>query len=308
MLPKIKKIYDVEPQMKYEKFKLFIYRLSNGFSFLPFQFTLNICNICNRKCKFCPNWGEELRDTWYLRWIRKQPDLMDYDKFADMLKRMGILRHLIITLSFTGRGDPTLHPDLIKFCQLANKYKIPFTITSNGDKMDDDFFEEMGKLKYCKWIRVSLFNVERAKYWLNMQAKHKVNITFINETGYHLDGYDDGFISANNPANEKYSTMPLNFVKENYCRAPFSFNTLNTDGTIVTCITFFEVGNAFNQSFWSILNSKKMRLIRKQALAMEIPEHLADCKNCGNFMRLPKYQAMNKYKKFNRKLKKEHDS
>ena len=67
---------------------------------------------------------------------------------------------------------------------------------------------------------------QKAKYWLEMQEKHKVNIAFINETGYHLEGYEDGYVTANNKGNEKYATMPLNFVEESYCRAPFSFTGL----------------------------------------------------------------------------------
>jgi len=285
-------------QMKYEKFKLFVYHLSNGYTILPFQFTANISNICNRKCKFCPNWGDELQPSHYLTWMKKQPDLMDFNKFEDMLKRMGILRKFIRQFSMTGRGDPGLHPDLLKMCETLNNYKIPYSITSNGDYFDDAFFHELAKFNdYCKWVRVSLFNVEKAKYWLAMQEKHKVNIAFINETGYHLEGYEDGYVTANNKGNEKYATMPLNFVEESYCRAPFSFYSINTDGSIVPCITCFEIGNAFEEPFWKILNSKKARWIRKQALKMEVPKDFADCKNCGYFMSLPKYRAMNKYRK-----------
>jgi MoaA/NifB/PqqE/SkfB family radical SAM enzyme len=223
---------------------------------------------------------------------------MDYDKFADMLKRMGsVMRFFINNISITGRGDPTSHPDLLKFCRIANHYKKPFSITSNGDKMNPEFFHELSKLKHLRFVRVSLFNVEKAKYWLDLQEKNNVRIDFMNETGVKLDGYDDGYISTNNPGTAKYSTMPLNFVTETYCRSPFSFNTLNTDGSVVTCITFFELGNAFEEPFWKIWNGKRMRLIRKQALKMAIPEHLADCRNCGVFMKLPKYQKLNTYKK-----------
>ena len=283
--------------MKYERIKLLIYRLANGFSLLPFQFTINISNICNRKCRFCPNWARELEDSYYLRWFKKQPDLMSYDKFANMLKRMGFLRYFIRSISVTGRGDPTLHPDLLKFCQIINHYKISFTITSNGDKMTPEFFHELSKLKYISYVRVSLFDIDKAKYWLDLQEKNNVKIDFMNETGVKLDGYEDGYIATNNPGTAKYSTMPLNFVKEKYCRAPFSFNTLNTDGTIVTCITFFEVGNVFEEPFWKIWNGKRMRKIRKQALRMAIPVHLADCLNCGYFTKLEKYKVLNHYKK-----------
>jgi len=43
--------------------------------------------------------------------------------------------------------------------------------------------------------------------------------------------------------------IPLNFVEESYCRAPFSFYSINTDGSIVPCITCYEIGNAFEEPF-----------------------------------------------------------
>ena len=285
--------------MKYEKIKLLIYRLSGGFTLLRFCFTVNVTNVCNRHCKFCPNWAPELVDSWYLQWFRKQPDHMDVNKFDDMLKRMGIFRWWIKDIHVTGRGDPTSHPDLLKFCQVIDRYGIDFTITSNGDKMTQQFFAELGKLKHCKYVRVSLFNIEKAKYWLDVQKKNNVRIEFQNETGIKLDGYEDGYISYNNPGTAKYCTVPIGFVKETYCRHPFSFNTLNTDGSIVPCITFVETGNAFRQSFWSVWNGKKMRDVRKLALKMAIPPHLAYCRDCGVFMKEPKYRALNTYKAHN---------
>jgi len=281
--------------MKLERLKLAVYRLANGYSLLPFQFTINISNVCNRKCKFCPNFAPDLQDSFYLDWFRQQPKLMSYDKFADFLKRMGVFRKFIRQLSFTGRGDPGLHPDLLKFCQLANRYKIPCTITTNGDKLTYDIEHELRKLKYFHYVRVSLFDAEKAEYWLRRQQISPIRIEFQNETGKHLEGYEDGYISINNPGTEKYSTMPKDFVTESYCVAPYSFNTLNTDGSLVTCITFFEVGNVFEQSFWKVWNGGKMRRHRNKGLSMSIDPDLADCRNCGYFMRKEKYRKLNKY-------------
>jgi hypothetical protein len=89
--------------------------------------------------------------------------------------------------------------------------------------MTPEFFHELSKLKYISYVRVSLFDIDKAKYWLDLQEKNNVKIDFMNETGVKLDGYEDGYIATNNPGTAKYSTMPLNFVKEKYCRAPFSF-------------------------------------------------------------------------------------
>jgi MoaA/NifB/PqqE/SkfB family radical SAM enzyme len=277
------------------KFKKFIYDHSIGFSILPFQFTINTVNKCNRKCPFCPNHAPGIISDWYQRWWRAQPDFMDYDKFEDFLKRMGILRFFILQLSFTGRGETLLHPDIFKFCRLANKYKIKFYITTNGDKLTQELEYRLSHLPYLHYVRVSLFDPDRAQYWLKRKSDSPIRIEIQNVTNQHLEGIDDGFISINNPGTEQYCTMPKDFMDAPYCTAPFSFNTLNTDGSLVTCITFFEVGNVFEQPFWKIWNGKKMRTIRKQALTMSIPKHLAQCTDCGVFHRFEKYKRMNKY-------------
>jgi MoaA/NifB/PqqE/SkfB family radical SAM enzyme len=275
--------------------KTLIYNLSGGFSFLPFQFTVNISNICNRRCKHCPNMAPELVRDYYQQWWKKQPKLMDYDKFEDFLKRMGIFRKFIRHLSFTGRGDPGLHPDLLKFCQLANRYRIHHTITTNGDFLTQLQEYELSKLRYFQYVRVSLFDYNRADYWRDRITQSRTTIKIHNETGRHIEGFEDGFLSCNNPGTDQYMTMPKSFVKEPRCTAPFHFNTLNTDGSLVTCITFFEIGNVFETPFWKLWNNKKMRTIRKQALKMAIPKHLAFCEDCGFFMRQEKYQKMNSY-------------
>jgi hypothetical protein len=272
-----------------------LYHSLMGFSLMPFQFTINISNICNRRCRFCPNFGADLIDDWYLRWFRKQPRLMDYQKFEDFIKKMGLLRLFIRKISFTGRGETLLHPDILKFCQLAERYRIKFTITTNGDKLTRLLEYELSKLDYLLYVRVSLFDVDKAAWWLGRQAESRIRIEFHNETGKHIDGFEDGFLLCTNKGNEKYATMPKDFVTESYCRTPFSFNTLNTDGSMVACITFKETSNVFNGSFWRAWNGKEMREIRRQALKMEIPPHLCDAKNCGVFMRLEKYQKMNRY-------------
>jgi len=277
------------------RFKLFIYKLANGYSILPMQLTCNITNPCNRRCKFCPNHAPGIIEDDYQRWWKAQPDFMDYKKFDGFLKRMGFFRWFIRQMSFTGRGETLLHPDIVKFVELADKYKIRCHITTNGDRLTKELEYELSKFKYLHFVRVSLFDPERAKYWLQRKKDSPIRIEIQNVTNQHIEGIEDGFISINNPGTEQHCTMPKNFVEEQHCTAPFSFNTLNTNGSLVTCITFYEVGNVFEQPFWKIWNGKKMRWIRKQGLKMEIPENLALCRDCGTFYRYDKYKKKNKY-------------
>ena len=288
-----------------EKIKIFLYRNSFGFSLLPFQFTCNLVNPCNRRCSFCPNHAPEINEEepwgWYQRWWRKQPNYMSAEKFADFLRRMGFWKRFIRQLSFTGRGETLLHKDILKFCDVAEKYRIKFHITTNGDKLTKELEYVLSKYKHLNYVRVSLFEHKRFGYWRSRASVSPIPIRIQNVTQYHIEGLEDGYVSTNNAGTAKYSTLPTGFAKdEKYCVAPFSFNTLNTDGTIVTCIAFRELGNAFGQSWWSIWNGKHMREYRRQALKMAIPKHLAFCEDCGYLMNnsknAEKYWKMNKLK------------
>lgn len=276
--------------------------MSLGYSLLPWQFTTNICNICDMKCRMCPNHAPKLTLTepwgWYQSWWRSQPDMMKYDDFEKFIKRLGLWRFFIRNLSLTGRGETLLHPDLLKFCELLNRYKIRFTITTNGNFLTNELEQELSKFEHLDYVRVSLFNPRKYEHWVQRIQDSPTKIKLQNVTGKHIEGLEDGYISTTNAGTAKYSTMPTGFVEEKHCIAPFSFNTLNTDGSLVTCIAFREVGNVFTDSWWSVWNGKKMRAHRKQALDMNIPPHLAFCRDCGYFMHQSRhkeeYWAMNK--------------
>jgi MoaA/NifB/PqqE/SkfB family radical SAM enzyme len=268
--------------------KYFLYRISGGYSLLPFQFTINIANPCNRKCNFCPNHAPGIIDEYpwgfYQQWWRRQPPYMDVDKFAGFIKRMGVWRRFIRQISFTGRGETLLHKDILKFCEVAERYRIRFHITTNGDRLTKKLEEDLSKFRYLHYVRISLFEPEKYEYWQSRAAVSPVRIKIQNVTNWHIEGLEDGYISTNNAGTAKYSTMPDGFVDERHCVAPFSFNTLNTDGTLVTCIAFVETGNVFYESWWECWNGKRMREHRKKGFCFNIDPQLAFCRDCGYMM------------------------
>ena len=208
---------------------------------------------------------------------------MDFNKFADMLKRMGLLRHWIKQIAITGKGEPLLHPEFLKFCREVNRYKIAFSITTNGDNLFPSLCRELAKLEYLSYVRISVYDYDLKNFWLEKQKTAYIPIWLYNETGRHIDGMVDGFVLYTNPGTEKYCTVPKDFVTAKTCSVPFSFNTLNTDGSLVPCYAFFETGNVFTIPFWKVINSEQMRHFRKKALVMQAPT--SNCKNCGYFLK-----------------------
>ena len=52
---------------------------------------------------------------------------------------------------------------------------------------------------------------------------------------------NDGYVSAN--FGVKHERAIKDFNKTDFCKAPFNFLTLNTDGSVVPCYSYSEIGN-----------------------------------------------------------------
>lgn len=256
--------------------KKFLYSLSGGYTFLPFYMAVNISNCCNRRCRFCPYHSRYLKETEHTRWVNNQPDFLDFDLFAGFLEKLGMYRKLITHIALTGKGEPLLHNKIFRFCHLLNGYKIPFTITTNGDFVTDNSLAFFVSLKYLTGIRVSLYSLQDVNKWLQRRLNYPDKVSLYNQTGRELEGIETGYTVQVEGA-EKYCSMPKDFNKEP-CSAPFSFMTVNTDGSVVPCYSYNEVGN-ISDPFLLVWNGKLMRRFRRDALRMKAEK--SDCRNCG---------------------------
>lgn len=77
---------------------------------------LEITNICNRKCAFCPG-------------TKRHPQMMDVPTFTLLAKK---LRNVTDHLYFHLMGEPLLHPSLGEFLQIASQLGFHVILTTNG--------------------------------------------------------------------------------------------------------------------------------------------------------------------------------
>ena len=77
---------------------------------------VEITNICNRNCSFCPG-------------TKREPHKMSVDKFATVLER---LRDITKHLYFHIMGEPLTHPDLPLLIKMAKEAGFHPMITTNG--------------------------------------------------------------------------------------------------------------------------------------------------------------------------------
>ena len=114
---------------------------------------LEITNICNLDCVFCPKTKREKR-------------FMTVEEFEILSAK---LREYTDYLYFHLMGEPLLHPELEYFLEYAGKLGFKIIITTNGTKLE-----------------------EKGKILLNASALHKVNISlqsFEANEGGKLSGY-----------------------------------------------------------------------------------------------------------------------
>lgn len=99
---------------------------------------LEISNICNLKCAFCPG-------------TKRKPKVMSEEEFKQLLPK---LRPWSDFLYFHLMGEPLCHPRLSRFLELAGEYGFKVILTTNG----------------------TLLSIQQ-EILLNAPALHKINIS-----------------------------------------------------------------------------------------------------------------------------------
>ena len=248
--------------------KQFLYRLANGWTILPFFMIVNITNRCNRRCEFCAYKSPKAADNEFNRWWGQHPKELSFDKFLAWLNGLGWKRVFIRRLSFSGKGEPLLHHEFMLFCHVANAFKIPFTVTTNGDFLTSIIIKRLQSYEYLREIRVSVYEQET---FSRLSGYNKMKL-------YNFTGQGEDQMPLTTLYGIKADGCRSQFNLSSWCRIPFSFLTMYTDGTLVPCYSWRPIGS-IRDSIWTLLNGREIRKFRNERNSGRIP-HDADCKNC----------------------------
>jgi len=77
---------------------------------------IEITNVCNLKCSFCPDSGRE-------------PEFMDEMFFSDILNQV---RDFSDYIYFHVKGEPLIHPQLERFLEISGEKKFRVSLATNG--------------------------------------------------------------------------------------------------------------------------------------------------------------------------------
>ena len=263
---------------------------------------VEITNSCNLKCSFCSP-------------VKKEKRFMTISEFEHILKEINAKTDYIY---LHVKGEPLLHPNLIEFLKLTEKYDLKVNLTTNGTL----FPKLVDKLRVCKSIRKINFSLHCEQDNPNYLSEIFQNVEKLSENTFVIYR----LWTLNNGNLDKKSANIVEKIKEYYKLSPEIVEKLKTeknikisskifvdkdnefiwpdetngnestgfcmalktqiailcDGTVVPCCLdsngCIKLGNIYNQSLDEMINSEKFKSLKKSFQERKITEKL--CLNC----------------------------
>ena len=264
---------------------------------------VEITNICNRACSFCPG-------------TKRQKRRMTLDEFSRILSELdGITEYIYLHVM----GEPLTHPELLAFIDLASSRGFKCAITTNGaliDKRCDELlssklykinisihsFESGSNDEYLSYVNSCFDFADKAsksgiltvlRLWNRgydegrnidtlalLKKKFPTDEWREGERGarirhkLHLE-YGDRFVWPDTECEELGDAV--------FCHGLGDHFGILVDGRVVPCCldreAAIELGNVYNESLKDILASERAERMREGFKRKHATEEL--CRKCG---------------------------
>lgn len=272
---------------------------------------VEITNICNLKCKFCPE-------------TNRNKKFMSLEKFEEVIRK--IHKHTQLVCLHV-KGEPLLHNNLDNILKVLERYNLKANITTNGTLIKEKL-EVIKKSKAVRQINFSLHSITEnsslnQKYLQDIfESVEELENIIISYRLWNMKNIEENDINSDiikaietyyNLNNLKQELMKNEFykIKENIfinqdikftwpeinkeeiiekgrCLALKEQISILVDGTVVPCCLDnngdIPLGNILKESMEDILNKPKSINIKKNFENSIITCKL--CKTCGFLERL----------------------
>ena len=261
---------------------------------------IEITNNCNLKCSFCSE-------------VKRKRRFMTTEEFENILIK---IKDYTDYIYLHIKGEPLLHPNIIEFLHLADKYNLKVNLTTNGTlfskvakelsgcnslrKINFSLHSENSLDNYCEEIfkNVELLKDKIIIYRLwtlknnQLDSKSQETVNKIRKY-YNLPQETvDKIYTSNNikikstiyvDKDNEFSWPEVTTHKSNgYCYALKTQIGILVDGTVVPCCLdsngVVNLGNIFKESLEEIINSEKYISLKKSFQDRKPCEKL--CQSC----------------------------
>ena len=215
---------------------------------------LNISESCQLSCSYCPrSYGYQNNEYFMtldiVKEIKKQLDSFNYKGL----------------ISISGMGEPTLHKDIFKICDIFRNYNLQ--VISNGITTDFDY-EALSK-------KCTLIITKHLKSYNYDKKFENINVIFKN----HIESDEKCSLIKTNRGGWLY-----NEKRDRKCFVPFYKLSIDYDGSYLLCPDdWSRKSKNFNNTIFNIeikkyfcetLKSTKAKLLKSRLF-------IDTCKNCS---------------------------
>ncbi|WP_295456443.1 radical SAM protein [uncultured Thiodictyon sp.] len=121
---------------------------------------IDVCNVCNFKCVFCPTSDRDL-----LKSVGRKKGMMSFSFYQEIIDSLGAFDGKITVLSLHKDGEPLLNKNIADMVAYAKKAKVSSTveITTNASRMFPDLSNKLIAAGLDS-IRISIEHVSAEGY------------------------------------------------------------------------------------------------------------------------------------------------
>ena len=139
---------------------------------LPKTIQISVSDVCNFKCTSCwihgPGVTADDKNLEASLFKESKPQIMDikvYERLVSDLKKSS----RPVSISFCGKGEPTLHPRFLDMVKFAYNNGLPSNITTNGSGLTFDMLKELREMQVTLNISLNACNQESHQIFCNIQ-------------------------------------------------------------------------------------------------------------------------------------------
>ena len=234
---------------------------------------INITELCNRTCVFCPRVDEDLYPNQNLNMSVELAS-----KIGSELKSLNYKG----TIIFSGFGEPMLHPKLLNIVKmLGGPHHLE--LVTNGDKLTETALTQLVEAGIDYFV-VSMYDGPHQKeHFQNMFQNSKVPTdSYMLRDRWH-DGEDDFGLKLTNRGGVIHTGLQPEVNVHSPCYYPAYSMMLDWNGDVLLCVQDWnkrvKAGNVFMDSLWNIWRSPILSRYRRQLIASD--RNKAPCNGCN---------------------------
>jgi len=234
---------------------------------------LNITELCNRKCVFCPRIDEAIYPNQNLHMSKKLAS-----KIARELKELDYRGAIVLS----GFGESLLHPEHLEIINsLRGAHRLE--IVSSGDRLTVQSIQDLSAAGIDCFI-VSMYDgpEQKEKFMTLFEQSGLNSDAYILRDRWHNSADEYGLKLTNRAGLVSVGNQPKVNVNS-ACFYPSYSMVIDWNGDVLLCVQDWnkrvKAGNVFADNLWDVWRSPTLRKYRKRL--MDKNRSLSPCNKCN---------------------------